>query len=501
MREFLVADFGIKLGKGTWAARTMITNALDVRDRLPRIWARLQAGKVRVYLAEKVAERTHHLSAEAADLVDAEMVEYADGRLSWTRFQAVLEGKIVVADPETAARREREAAERQFAKSTRSSEDGMKGFYIRSSVAVIVRFEATVTFYANALKQLGDPDTEDIRRVKACLILANPPQAIELLQAFANHRAQQSTNDSEDGADGSSGDEPDAPSGENSGDRPLPIGEDDDLAGEDDLPIGEGDIHPSQNDADDPDPDTCPTCGAGMSGNPEPFMKPFQPGDIPPDASAGPFRFDWTRLLPRVTLYLHLSQDTIIRDRGGVARWEGEAPVTVQYVREYLAPFHRFVIQPVIDLENQAPVDAHEIPDRHRQAVHLRTPADTFPYSSNTARSKDIDHTKAYVPMAQGGEPGQSRLDNYGPMVRFHHRIKTFGPWEVRQPFPGIYIWRTPFGEYYLVDHTGTRKISPTNRTGAEPDTRGRPRHHNRDIAIQVYRERDPIEYEYTHEI
>ena len=50
-------------------------------------------------------------------------------------------------------------------------------------------------------------------------------------------------------------------------------------------------------------------------------------------------------------------------------------------------------------------------------------------------------------------------MGNYGPMTIRHHRIKTFGGWQVQQPFPGIYLWRDPFGALYLVDHTGTRRI------------------------------------------
>ena len=43
-------------------------------------------------------------------------------------------------------------------------------------------------------------------------------------------------------------------------------------------------------------------------------------------------------------------------------------------------------------------MDAWEIPDRHRQAVHLMTPADTFPFSPSTSRTMQIDHTEPYVP-------------------------------------------------------------------------------------------------------
>jgi hypothetical protein len=100
-------------------------------------------------------------------------------------------------------------------------------------------------------------------------------------------------------------------------------------------------------------------------------------------------------------------------------------------------------------------------------------------------------------------------------MVTFHHRIKTFGAWELRQPFQGIYLWKSPLGEHYLVDHTGTRKVGqrpgvgrggPGGGGGAGPggtgdlDRTGESEEREwADIAIQVYLDRDPIEYSYSH--
>ena len=172
-----------------------------------------------------------------------------------------------------------------------------------------------------------------------------------------------------------------------------------------------------------------------------------------------------------MVLYLHLYARTDTGDVGPLVRWEGEAPLTAQYLRDILGPACDFVIKPVIDLAGMAPVDAYEIPDRHREAVHLRTPADVFPYAANTTRAQQIDHTTPFVPCDYGGPPGQTRLENLGPMTGFHHRIKTHGRWQVKQPFPGIYLWRDPHGHTYLVDHTGTRPLATTTATGANlPD-------------------------------
>jgi len=115
-------------------------------------------------------------------------------------------------------------------------------------------------------------------------------------------------------------------------------------------------------------------------------------------------------------------------------------------------------------------VDAYEIPDRHREAVHLRTPADIFPYGSNTTRRQQIDHTKPYLSPDHGGPPGQTDVRNLGPMTGFHHRVKTHSTWQVKQPFPGIYLWRDPHGGTYLVDHTGTRPIGTTHSGSGSPD-------------------------------
>lgn len=91
------------------------------------------------------------------------------------------------------------------------------------------------------------------------------------------------------------------------------------------------------------------------------------------------------------------------------------------------------------------------------------TPADTFPFATCTSRRMQIDHTTPY------DAGGASSVGNYGPMTTTHHRIKTHGRWQVRQPFPGIYVWRDPHGGHYLVDHTGTRRLRSPASGEASP--------------------------------
>jgi hypothetical protein len=161
---------------------------------------------------------------------------------------------------------------------------------------------------------------------------------------------------------------------------------------------------------------------------------------------------------PPATLYVHVSDRVFTRD-AHVARVEGIGPVLADDVSTWLRGC-AVTVRPVIDLSNQAPVDAYEIPDRLREATLLRTPADMFPYATNTSRRMDCDHTDEYIPPDTGGPPGQTRLDNLAPLTRRHHRIKTHSSWQVRQPFNGVLVWKSPHGHHYLVDHTGTQRAS-----------------------------------------
>ncbi len=126
----------------------------------------------------------------------------------------------------------------------------------------------------------------------------------------------------------------------------------------------------------------------------------------------------------KAVLYVHLT-DHAFRSNQGVARVEGDGPVTVDQVRSWLG-HTRVTVKPVIDLNQQAPVDAYEVPDRLREAVHLITPTDCFPFATNQTRRKDIDHTVPFDPgpFDDTGPPGQTAIGNLGPMTRHHHRIK-----------------------------------------------------------------------------
>ena len=123
----------------------------------------------------------------------------------------------------------------------------------------------------------------------------------------------------------------------------------------------------------------------------------------------------------------------------------------------------RISVKPVIDLPaGHTPVDGYEIPARLREQLQLRYPADVFPYAVGVSRRMDIDHTIPYLSPDEVGPPGQTRIGNLGPHVRRNHRVKTHGGWQVRQPEPGIWLWRSPHRRIYIVNATGTHPLGDT---------------------------------------
>jgi Domain of unknown function (DUF222) len=191
---------------------------------------------------------------------------------------------------------------------------------------------------------------------------------------------------------------------------------------------------------------------------------PAEPTEEPTHQSLkiSPPPFDPAKARPRATLYLHLSQETL-NSGTGLARVEEVGPTLVGRLGELLGDHYTINLRPVIDLPaGHTPVDAYEIPASLREHIQLRNPADIFPYAAAATRKIDIDHTIPYLHPERGGPPGQTRIGNLGPHTRRHHNLKTHGGWQVRQPEPGTWLWRSPHKHIYLINNTGTHPLGDT---------------------------------------
>ena len=162
--------------------------------------------------------------------------------------------------------------------------------------------------------------------------------------------------------------------------------------------------------------------------------------------------------LPPAKLYVHLSQETFLRQCRGAARVEGVGAVTVEQAVDLLRHCN-VTLRGVVDLNDAPSVDGYEVSPLVRETVELRHPVEVFPHGTLSSRKADKDHTVPFVPPDEGGPPGQTTPDNLGPLGRYHHRLKTHGDWRCTQPERGVFLWRSPHGHWARVDATGTHYL------------------------------------------
>lgn len=449
--EFAAEELGARLEMSGLAAELLMADALDVRHRLPLLWSMVCSGGVRVWRVRKVAVATRHLSEIAAAAVDR-AVAGSVALLPWGRFENLLDAKIIEADPLLAEERVRIWESERFVRAGRSRQ-GLKTLVARAAAGDVVVFVATVNRIAEILAAQGDGDTADVRRSKAIGILGQPALALEMLWAHANDEPT-----------------PDLPP------EPAPAGAE---PGED---AATGNLFTGPE-VQDEDGDLTPSV---------PPAPPAPPAPPVPDEPSGGLvvrrpRVSSAALGPRVVLYVHLSAESVRAGQTdlGVARFEGCGPVTTGQLRRFLGGSNvELTVQPVVDLNDPpAAVDAYEAPARLREHLTLASPTSGFPFSPSVSRRMDLDHTVAYRPPERGGPPGQTGVGKLNRLTRHEHRVKTHSRWQVRQPGRDMFVWRSPYGAYFLVTRAGSQHLGSGEfaravwRAAAElPDVWVRPR-------------------------
>ena len=349
------------------------------------------------------------------------------GTVSFGRLQTLLEAAIIDADPGGAEQQAAAAATERFVRPGRSSEHGLKLIIARAAAGDAIWFKATIDRIADLLARQGDSDSVEVRRSKAIGILAQPAEALQLL---CQHQ--------DDGWDGPAEPyDPDQVPAEDDIDR-------DDVAHNDHAELINDAGHETA---------TGRIIEQGLA-----TSNPASEGTHRSLQITSP-PFDPDRARPRAVVYVHLSQDALCAGTG-VARVEEVGPVLLGRLRLVLGDRCTINLKPVIDLPaGQTPVDSYEIPASLREQILLRNSADVFPYAAAVGRRSEIDHTIPYVSPDRGGPQGQTRIGNLGPHTRHHHRLKMHGGWLVRQPEPGIWLWRSPHRRIFLVNASGTHPL------------------------------------------
>ncbi len=401
------------LGISYRAGLGLVGETLELRYRLPRLWALVQTGRLQAWKARRVARETSFLSIAAVGFVDRHLaVAGARGHLP-TFLGPVLTLAINRCDPDQAEGREEAALEARhvtFAYSTSTDTGATADLTATLDLLDALDLDTQISTIATQLGRLGDPHSLHIRRSRALGMLAHPQHTLTL---FGDPDTPHPNSDHADGG------------------VPADGGND---------PAGGG--VPADG-------------GAGAAGDPGSAAGSAGPAGVQGRSGTG------------VTVYVHVTAADLATHTpagagaggGGGVRVEKLNGVTLGLLGDWLHRAHQVTIRPVLDPSRTDAVDAHDPPEWMRHATLLRDQQCVFPGCTIDARSCDLDHLIPYQPLDEGGPPGQTSLANLACLCRRHHRAKTRGTWAYQRLPDGDYRWTSPHQHLY------------TTRPGTPPGT------------------------------
>lgn len=414
--EYLALEIGPLLGITPRSAVLRIGEALDLAYRLPQTLHQVLAGNIRVWQAVKASEKCKELPLAAALEVDAKLAR-ALRTMTPGRANKHLDEWIISADPVRAQQRVEAKRNARFLRIS-PIEDGHVSIYGIMDADEGILFDHILKQVAAVLPHnLDTPDSftdHNIRRAQALGHLCREWQQPAQLPDLSNGTLPQQTETSRR----------------------------------------------------DPHPDAT----AAIAGQPTHNTK-ANPSDNNP--------------MPTHILVVHINaaDPALTAVPVDVARIDDWGPLLTARLPEFLKD-SKVIVRPIIDPSTIEPTDSYQVPDKMRFAIEQRNPVDVFPYGTTAAKHCDQDHTIPYskegreqsssleLPRptkelkAQSAQhsrgmnarPGQTRLDNLGPLSRTTHRAKTHGGWKLEQPSPGHYTWTSRLGYQYSVTPAGTTR-------------------------------------------
>ena len=444
VRELTLCELGIARGVHVLSARAVAADVLDLRHRLPRTWAVFLAGRADAWLARRVASLTRDLSPAAAAVVDTAAAAAIAGEAPG-RVLAIVEAKIIEADPAAHDAKVEAERRRRFVSLTRTDPTGLRHVIARVTAGDAAYVDAVLTRVADIL---ADPP-----RTHRCPPRPAPLARVRLARPSrrAPHPAPRTHRPRPRRPEPTRG----RPSPRRTRTRPH-----------DRARAG-------------------PRIRRRAESDPEPEPEPRLPRALafPADLLDALRRINPDRLRPRAVLYVHLHEAALTPagapaggapagqpagPAGAVARVEGLGPHSLTQLTELLG-HTRVTLKPVIDLRDRVSVNRYEHPTRIKERIHLQHPADVFPHASRVSRELDLDHRAAYRPT---GPPGQTGTPNGQPLGRTGHRAKTHLGYTCVPLASGGILWRSPHGLHRLVDEHGTTRLDQSEAdalTGTDP--------------------------------
>ncbi|NHC25345.1 DUF222 domain-containing protein, partial [Nocardioides sp. IC4_145] len=166
--EFAVVELSAALGKSLDAGRAYLSEALELRYRLPKVWAKVTGGDLPAWKARTIARKTLPLPMKGARFVDTHVFHCA-ASISPASLGRLVDEALVRFDPDEAERIRFERTEtRHVTVQTRQvSFDGHVDLWATLDLVDALDLEDALAKGADRLAALGSKEAEGSRRATA----------------------------------------------------------------------------------------------------------------------------------------------------------------------------------------------------------------------------------------------------------------------------------------------------------------------------------------------
>ena len=187
--EFCIPELALALGLSPDGGRHYLGDSLELRYRLPRLWALATTGRVPVWKAHRIARATMTLPPEGAGFVDQQLAAVC-GRCTWAQLDRTIAHAQDLYDPDEAEARRRAKLEgRHFTIETdQVTFDGTMRVEGELDLGDALDLEDAIRSVAQQLADLGCSESLDVRRSMAAGQIARHQHTLDLHTRGHRHR-------------------------------------------------------------------------------------------------------------------------------------------------------------------------------------------------------------------------------------------------------------------------------------------------------------------------
>ena len=188
-----MAEFAAAVGLPTETGKAYLGEALELRHRLPKTWARVRASDLPAWRARRIARATIALSPAGAGFVDAQVAGFAH-RIRPRGVDRLVEEAIVRFMPDEARRRREAAADGRHVHvhTHQVSFEGTVWVQAEVDLADALDLDTALSAGAARLADLGSVASLDVRRSEALGEMARRQLTLDLdttIQSDDRHRS------------------------------------------------------------------------------------------------------------------------------------------------------------------------------------------------------------------------------------------------------------------------------------------------------------------------